>query len=151
MQDIEFKMLLNKYLTTIKSNFEKIISPITQEQGLTTLQTMVLYEIKRGSISNISDVSKVLCIEQGNASSMCKRLAKEGFVLRKRSLLDERKVELVLTEKAINALKQIKQNLSIFEDMLDSLSDEKKKTIIDSMFEVDKLVFETLQKFENNT
>jgi len=142
MQDIEFKMMLNKYLMTIKSNFEKIIAPITQEQGLTTLQTMVLYEIKRGSISNVGDICKVLCIEQGNASSMCKKLAKEGFVVRKRSLLDERKVELVLTEKAAEALRKIKQKLSIFEEMLEKLSDEKKRTIINSLLEIDKIVLE---------
>ena len=92
-------------------SFERIMTPITQKFGLTPLSVITLNLIAHQENPTVSTVFKTLDLNQGNVSSMCKKLEGDGFILRQRCRTDERSVVLVITEKGRAALDGVEQTL----------------------------------------
>ena len=84
----------------IRSGIERMILPITQAYGLTTTQAAVLNIIRKMGKATVSDLFKALDFNQGNMSSLCKKLEADGFVVKTKCTHDERKCYLTLTDKA---------------------------------------------------
>lgn len=116
-------------LTTI--NMEAAFSPIVKTYGLTIMQNRILVAIVQCNQPTVGNICKVIGSSGGNASNMCKKLEKEGFVKRIRSHEDERVVELVLTEKGKDTINKIDDELKKrYEPILGSKSDEDFETIV---------------------
>jgi len=116
-------------LTT--TNMEAAFSPIVQAYGLTLMQNRILVAITQFTYPSVGCICKVIGASGGNASNMCKKLEKEGFIKRIRSQEDERVVELVLTEKGKETINKIDDEFKKrYEPILDSKSDEDFETII---------------------
>ena len=92
-------------------SFERIMTPITQKFGLTPLSVITLNLIAHQENPTVSTVFKTLDLNQGNVSSMCKKLEGDGFILRQRCKTDERSVVLVITEKGKAALNGVEHTL----------------------------------------
>jgi len=131
-------------LTT--TNMEAAFSPIVQAYGLTLMQNRILVAISQCKQPSVGCICKIIGASGGNASNMCKKLEKEGFVKRIRSHEDERVVNLQLTEKGIETINKIDDELKKrYEPILDSKSDEDFETIFLGI----KKLNEFLIDFEN--
>ena len=94
----------NEEFIRIRSGIERLITPITQEYGLTPTQVAVLNLIRKTENATVSSLFRALDFNQGNMSSMCKKLETDGFIEKTKCPDDERKTFLSLTDKSLEAL-----------------------------------------------
>ncbi len=78
---------------------------LKKQFGLTGPQLMVLKEISHNSNKQISAIAKNVSLSQATVTSILDRLESQGYAKRQRSLVDKRKVTIVLTEKSKEILK----------------------------------------------
>lgn len=88
----------------IRSAIDRLIHPITLKYGITSTQFLVLNLIRKSECATVSTLFRSLDFNQGNMSSMCKKLEADGFIEKTRCADDERKTYLTLTEKGNEAL-----------------------------------------------
>lgn len=99
-------------LIKLKTNAERALSAVTQKYGLSPVQAIILHLIDESENPTVSTVFRTLDLNQGNVSSTCKKLESAGYILRRRSENDERRVVLMLTDKGQTSLSQINREVS---------------------------------------
>ncbi|MHB1151447.1 MAG: MarR family winged helix-turn-helix transcriptional regulator [Eubacteriales bacterium] len=140
MEFVEFKYRMWSLLHSTRASLFKIVEPIIQKEGLTTLQLFLLYSIKQNCTANVSSICRVLVINQGNASTMCKRLEKQGYIRRCRNSEDERVVSLSLTEQGHAVIDRFDEGFSSHQEKFGSIPSEKFDIIIRGFEELDALI-----------
>lgn len=98
-------------LLVIQESKEFLIAPFAKEYGLTPLQLRTLIEVGQLENLSLSRLSKSLDMNNGNTSTLCKRLEREGWLLRQRRSDDERYIALVLTRKGKAMLQHLEDYL----------------------------------------
>jgi DNA-binding MarR family transcriptional regulator len=78
---------------------KRLYKPLLDEMGVTYPQYLVLNVLWEQGELMISQIAETLALETSTLTPLLKRLENEGFVCRKRSREDERKVLITLTEK----------------------------------------------------
>lgn len=106
-----------KVFQTLKQKVTRLLDPVFQAEGLTPLQARVLLHLacRDATVGDISDASGM---GQANASSLCKKLEREGFLTRSRSCPDRRVVTLSLTPKGREAVDRIQGRLDHYVALL---------------------------------
>ncbi len=79
---------------------------LTRHYGLTGPQLLVLNELKNCSHLSISQVAKNISLSQATVTTILDRLQNLGFVQRVRNTTDKRKVNIVLSGKALDVMAQ---------------------------------------------
>ncbi len=105
---------------TLKAKTARLLDPIVQEEGLTPLQASVLLHLSRQDAA-VGDVSEAACMGQANASSLCKKLERGGFLTRSRGRPDGRVVTLSLTPKGRETAGRIQKRLDRYWELLAAL------------------------------
>ena len=105
----------------LKTTMEQIIMPITQKYGLTPMGAFVLLFVSYQDDLTVGNVYKLLNFNQGNMSSMCKRLESKGYLQKKRRKDDERKVSLEMTEKGMEIVNRLKEETASFDKMIQGI------------------------------
>ncbi|HBD64785.1 MAG TPA: MarR family transcriptional regulator [Clostridiales bacterium] len=145
MRDEILKRELWDMARNITTSLQTAFRPIMDAHGLTSMQGRILAAVKECDDVSIGTISKIIDTCSSNASSMCKKLEKDGFIVRKRSSLDERVVELRLTEKGESVLGEINDRLKeSYGPIIDSRTDEEFDLIIRGI----NLLNELLKEFE---
>ncbi|MGN0537023.1 MAG: MarR family winged helix-turn-helix transcriptional regulator [Acutalibacteraceae bacterium] len=93
-EDIE----LFEQFIVLRIHIEQFLTPIAQHYNLTPIGVFVLYLISKQSNFSISRTCRKMNLNQGNASSMCKKLESGGFIKRTKNKDDERVSDIVLTD-----------------------------------------------------
>lgn len=96
-------------LIRMKTGIDHLMFPITQKFSITPMQATALYIIEKNPHATVSSIFKKLDLNQGNVSSMCKKLEADGFILKNKCPRDERRYYLSLTEKGHETLAKIEQ------------------------------------------
>ena len=107
---------------TLKTKTARLLEPVVQAEGLTPLQACVLFQLSRQDAA-VGGISEVTGMGQANASSLCKKLEREGFLSRSRGAADGRVVTLSLTSKGRETAERIQRRLDHFLELLDALPD----------------------------
>jgi len=124
MNCMEFKAELEALSKLLTQSLEDAFRPIIESFGLTTLQARVLAEIHQNEKATVGSISNIIG-SSGNASTLCKRLEKAGFIVRQRDVFDERVVNLVLTAHGKNTLKEIEKSIhQKFDPVLEKKTEE---------------------------
>ncbi len=97
----------------LRTSLDRILSPVTAQFGLTPVQTMTLHLISRSESATVGSIFREMDLNQGNVSSVCKKLESDGFIVRKKSPEDERRFVISLTEKGAGALRGIGEALPL--------------------------------------
>lgn len=111
MKGMVFENEIWDFLRTISECMTNAFRPIVEEYGLTIMQTRILVEVKEGGPHTIGSLGGIVGLTGGNASSMCKKLEKAGFLRRVRNPEDERYVQLALTEVGEETITKIEEVL----------------------------------------
>lgn len=90
----------------------RIYRPILEKFGLTYPQYLVMVVLWERGTSTVTELGDRLLLDSGTLTPLLKRLQEAELVVRKRSLEDERKVEVGLTEKGTLLQNQM-SNVSI--------------------------------------
>ncbi|AHC16165.1 MarR family winged helix-turn-helix transcriptional regulator [Salinispira pacifica] len=107
---------------------------LAKKYGLTGPQLLVLKELHKDSSRTIGSVAKNISLSQATVTSILDRLEKQGFVTRVRQQADKRKVNLQLSERALDILAAHPSMLQ--EDFIrrfDTLEDWEKMLLISSL------------------
>ena len=85
-------------LRTIQDSKDIVICPIAKAHNMTPLQLRLLMEINAAEEDlSLSRLSKVLEMNNGNVSTLCKKMEQRGFLTRERRLDDERYIALKIS------------------------------------------------------
>lgn len=87
----------------------KVYKPLLQELGLTYPQYLAMMVLWEGDGITVGEISSRLLTDPGSVTPLLKRLEAEGLLKRTRSSVDERVVELFLTDKGRNLREQAKR------------------------------------------
>lgn len=128
-----FQMELLRVVMQLKNNMLDIISPITHEHGLSLLETLVLFSISEEHDLTIGDVYKSMNLNQGNLSTMCKKLEEKGYLVRTRNKNDQRTVILEITEKGEEALNEINKKIDKLYKVVEKIPKDKVKKAVEGL------------------
>lgn len=98
MEVTEFKNMVWDYTRKIAESLDCVFSPVSEEHGLTMMQTRILMELYHYESHTIGSLADSTCIAGANISAMCKKLESQGMLERIRKREDERVVMVVLTK-----------------------------------------------------
>ncbi len=85
-------------LVTAARNVVALYRPILEPLGLTHPQYLVMLALWERAPRPLGDLAADLAMEPATASPLVKRLEVDGLVVRQRSSLDERRLEITLTD-----------------------------------------------------
>lgn len=122
-------------VSIIHNYYEDLFRPVAAAFSLTTGQLRVLHTLHRFGSLTVGDLALAVGMARTNMSSLCKKLCKQGFLLRHRGKDgDERQVLVELTPEGESAARQaegrldsassvlLEADLSEFLDKLSELS-----------------------------
>lgn len=98
MEVAEFKNIVWDYTRKVAENMNCVFSPVSENYGLTMMQTRILMELHQYESHTVGSLADSTCIAGANISAMCKKLEGQGFLERVRNREDERVVLVVLTK-----------------------------------------------------
>jgi DNA-binding MarR family transcriptional regulator len=116
--------------------FKKDSDAIFKNYGLTFSQYNVLRAVNNseGGQNSVTNASKIMLVSSPNMTGISKRLEKNGFIIRKSDLKDERITLLEITPKGKQVLKNIRkthdENINGY---LQSFSAEDKKRLLEDL------------------
>ena len=112
-----------------KAKMARLVDPLVQDEGLTPLQALVLLQVSRGE-TTVGDISQEAHIGRANASTLCKKMERAGYLTRTRSSRDERVVTLALTAQGEETLARLKARMARYEQMLKQMPPQIQEDII---------------------
>lgn len=143
MKSIAFENEIWDFSRTITECMFNAFRPIAEKHGLTLMQTRILVEIKEGGHHTVGSLGGIIGLSSGNASSMCKKLEKAGFIKRIRNPEDERCVQLALTEVGQNTIQKIGDDLEEkYGLFLESKDEDEFKTVFACMIKLKSFIQE---------
>lgn len=104
---VDFRNEMWDYLRSINEYMTAIFEPYADQCGLTLMQAGILIEVFQHPQHTVGTLGEIVGMTSGNASSICKKLQKQGLLKRIRCIEDERCVNLELTEKGKQTLEKI--------------------------------------------
>lgn len=135
-----------KQAQAIKDHMDLLMEPLAKEEGLTLLQLFVLVSIQCPHMQTIGSLSKELRVGQANTSTLCKKMERDGYLIRERSLHDERIVQLSLSEKGKDIMQRIKRKMDVMDESLQDIPEEKFKIVLKGFQEAEQIFNYMLQK-----
>ena len=141
--------MINKEITLaiveLNKKIEKVRDQVVKKVGLSKIQALVLINIYNNNKNNIECSVKHIVEEfeanQGNTSSLLKRMELSGLIEKVRAKDDERKVNLVLTELGKNKILEMRAEVDKYKARMDAeYTNENKKVFIDNMKKLEQLL-----------
>ena len=126
-----------KVFQTLKRKTTRLLDPVFQAEGLTPLQARVLLQLTCRD-ATVGDISNASGMGQANASSLCKKLEKGGFLTRRRSCPDRRVVTLSLTPKGREATARILQKMNRYLELINARPKEDQEELIRGLRAIDQ-------------
>lgn len=123
----------------LKAKTARLLDPVVQAEGLTPLQACVLFHLYRQDAA-VGDISEVAVMGQANASALCKKLEREGYLTRSRRCPDRRVVTLSLTPRGREAAERLQQRLNRFLDLVNALPEELRNNLIQGFQAADQIL-----------
>ena len=111
MEPIEFQNEVWEIVRTITNQMDTLFRSCYENYGLTVGQTRILFLLNGGKKMSVTALSRLLDITPGNLSVTCKRLEKNGLLVRQRDNKDERVVLVFLSDKGKETLSKLQNNL----------------------------------------
>ncbi|MCI1985216.1 MAG: MarR family transcriptional regulator [Lactobacillus sp.] len=104
--------------------------------NLTYPQYITLLSLYEHGTMSVKEVGQTLALDSGTLTPLMKRLEKDGWITRKRSTLDERRVDVSLTAKAIDLRDDIYEHVGSCVSAID-MSQEEFETVKRRVDDVD--------------
>ena len=98
-------------MRTIQVSKDTVMCPVAKDYCITPLQLRILMEIKLSEDLSLNRLAKVMDMNNGNVSTICKKLEQQGYLTRERRVDDERFITLKLTPKGEAILQKMEQDI----------------------------------------
>lgn len=113
----------------------KKYTPMLDELNLTYTQYIVMMYFWEKEKSNVKEISKTLLIDSSTLTPLLKKLENKGYITRERSSIDERNLDVVITEKG----KKLKEKAKSIPEKMGKcidLTEEEAKTLYSMMYKI---------------
>ena len=124
---------------TLKAKTVRLLDPVFQAEGLTPLQARVLLHLSRKD-ATVGDISEMVDMGQANASSLCKKLEREGFLTRRRGCSDRRVVTLSLTDKGRETMARLQRKLDHYLELVNARPEEEREELVRGLHAIDRML-----------
>lgn len=118
-----------------QKEFTRMYTAALDPYNLTYTQYLTLLVLWEKDQQSVSEIGKVLSLDSGTLTPMIKRMEQNGYVTRKRSQVDERKVEIHLTPKA----KEVKEEILTKLQSCLSIVTEDQESYFDLLHQINQL------------
>lgn len=136
----EISELFNKLMEKIYLEYEE---DRPEENDLTIAQTKCLFVVGSAETFKMSDIAARLNITLSGATNLVDKLVKMGLLVRKADETDRRIVLIALTSKGKNVVdRHMQARKKSFEIILNKLSAEKRKELIEAFSGIHKILAE---------
>ena len=146
MDHTVFKELIWEEVRGMANEMEALFSSFCDDREITSAQSRILFMLSLEPQMTVSSLSRRLGIAPGNLSPLCKKLEQAGLLERRRSVMDERVVELSLKEagriRAMEIRKQIEKRCS---PAVEELTAEEMENIIRSIKRLNEMLLSIKQ------
>ena len=126
--DCSIQLKIPAVIQTLKAKTDRLLAPLAQREGLTSLQMCVLLHLYQKE-APVGTVSHVTGMGQANASALCKKLEEAGYLTRVRGESDRRVVNLSLTGTGRTAVERFRRGIDRYVAMLEDLPQEQKDAL----------------------
>lgn len=145
-----YRKEMNFILSEISSNIEKIMKSFLDMFGITVVQYKILSVIFERKCVTIGELSSCAVMDAGNMSSMCKKLEKNGYIIRSRNIKDERIVEVSLTDKSKDIVVKLNNILDEkFKYFFENETNENLEIILKALRRVNEHFFNMVELLPN--
>lgn len=128
-------------LRTVQDSKDIVICPIAKACHLTPLQLRLLMAIQAAEEISLSRLSKVLEMNNGNVSTLCKKLEQQGYLTRERRQDDERYITLKISTDGEQILQQMEADMqNKYCHFLENVSEERLEKITTGLKELQLLL-----------
>lgn len=130
-------------MRTIQVSKDTVMCPVAKDYCITPLQLRILMEIKLSEDLSLNRLAKVMDMNNGNVSTICKKLEQQGYLTRERRSDDERFIILKLTLQGKAILQKMEQDIeSKYCLLMEGVSEERLKKIAVGIKELQLLIQE---------
>lgn len=140
-------------IVELKKKADKMMDYLVKDIGITKIQALVLINIynKESCVNcSVNDIVNELELNQGNTSSLLKKMETLGLIEKIKAQDDERKVTLNLTLEGKEKVDEIYKRINEFKDRINNeYSEQKKIKLIEGMKEMNNF-FEFLIEEEKS-
>ncbi len=102
---MQWRMLAG--MRRVKDQAERALQPFCARHGITPVQLRILMALREAGPLTVSALARQNCMAEANNSTLCKRLAGQGLVVRRRAAEDERQVLVSLTPEGEALLREL--------------------------------------------
>lgn len=103
-------------------------TPMLEKLDLTYTQYIVMMFLWEKKSGNVTDISKVLLLDSGTLTPLLKKLENKGYITRERSKVDERNLNVKITEEGL-ALKKKATKIPTQIDKIINLTEKEQKEL----------------------
>ena len=130
-------------MRTIQVSKDTVICPVAKDYCITPLQLRILMEVNVSENLSLNRLAKVMDMNNGNVSTLCKKLEKQGYLTRERRADDERFITLKLTHNGQAILQKMEQDIEgKYCFLMEGVSEERLEKIAVGIKELQLLIQE---------
>ncbi|CZQ95052.1 MarR family winged helix-turn-helix transcriptional regulator [Trichococcus ilyis] len=130
-------------LRTIQVSKDTVICPVAKDYCITPLQLRILMEVNLSEDLSLNQLAKVMDMNNGNVSTICKKLEQLGYLTRERRADDERFITLKLSPEGAKILQQMERDIeSKYCLLMEDVSEERLEKIVAGIKELKALIEE---------
>ncbi|MGP6146357.1 MarR family winged helix-turn-helix transcriptional regulator [Jeotgalibaca sp. A122] len=130
-------------LASIQNFKNWLTKPISREFNMTSRQFQTLVYISQANGLSLRELAELMDMNDGNASTLCKKLEVRGFIIRKRRKDDERYISLILTEHGSAVISRFQQRLA---HQFEAVGEETIQDLTTGLHALQKIIAQTNRK-----
>ena len=95
----------------LKSHFHKSIFDLAKTYDISTQDLSILFTIYHDRASRVAELANLFSMHQANISTQCKKLEKQGYLIRTKNEVDVRMYDFTLTSQAQEFMTLLKKDM----------------------------------------
>ena len=132
-------------INELKGNVDRFLDNILKDEEISRVHVLILLSLsekrKKECKANVNDIVTSLALNQGNTSSVLKKMEKMNLIERTRNKQDERKVEIALTKYGREKLDIVEERIRKIEKALkEEYTNNEKDRLMSGIGELNKMV-----------
>ena len=137
----DFKHEAERLMYSIYTEMEACTRQFYDPIGLTAPQGLIIMSLYRSGPSKVTDTAKRLNMTNSNLSTICRRLERDGFLIRTRDQKDQRIVWLSLTESCKEKVQALETQIDCrYLANLSGISAEDRMIILNGLHKLNELL-----------
>lgn len=128
-----FRLKIFYEFMKMKDDMWMLVEPVLRDCGLNISQVVILLLVDMEKEQTIGSLREQMNFNQGNTSSLCKKMEMQGLVKRERKAGDERVVLIKITREGRQMLNRLAEGFSRYDSVTKKIPQKKILSILKGM------------------